>query len=381
MKDDDDEFLRQRAVFRAAVKDNSARVWYITRMADANQVFPEEHLKTLMEFETKARDSTYAPGVSDGNDDAVRFQAATMAAARFIGDRKPESILTFSDMQAGRHKVSPFASRISWLIVALIAALLAHGFNSYLVKQAKSMEDAVAVFVAGEAALATPTLDARTILTGLCATVLNYRSAAELVPPALLAMELPKPPTPESISGDVEELKTTKDGSKGVCVLSAARNTIILPLSAEAAADAAKRSAYLTDIEWLRDEVQIAKIVDFNLSNVLHSVRGVTDILGGIVVPFLFASLGSLAAAVRTADQRVRDLTFTPVDNSGLFAKTILGIAAGASVGIVFARTQEVADDAGLTLIGLAFVVAYSVDVFFSVLDSVKLGLGVKPGK
>ena len=47
----------------------------------------------------------------------------------------------------------------------------------------------------------------------------------------------------------------------------------------------------------------------------------------------------------------------------------------GATIGIVFsANTLD--RTSGLTVLGLAFAVGYAVDLFFNLLDGIKIGLG-----
>ena len=108
----------------------------------------------------------------------------------------------------------------------------------------------------------------------------------------------------------------------------------------------------------------------------LAAARSLSQFFGALVVPGLFAFLGALAAAIRTADARMQNLTLTPLDDAGRRTRVVLGTVAGASVGIVLANTDALADSSGLTLIGLSFVVGYAVDVFFNLIDGVKLSLG-----
>ena len=99
------------------------------------------------------------------------------------------------------------------------------------------------------------------------------------------------------------------------------------------------------------------------------------SILSLVIMPMLYALLGALTAAVRTANSDFISMTLTRVDGISLGARVLLGVVGGATIGIVFSA-DALEGAAGLTVLGLAFAVGYAVDLFFNLLDGVKIGLG-----
>lgn len=92
-------------------------------------------------------------------------------------------------------------------------------------------------------------------------------------------------------------------------------------------------------------------------------------------MPMLYALLGALTAAVRTANEKFKSMTLTEIDSVSLGARRLLGLVGGATIGIVFG-TESLERTTGLTVVGLAFAVGYAVDLFFNLLDAIKIGLG-----
>ena len=101
----------------------------------------------------------------------------------------------------------------------------------------------------------------------------------------------------------------------------------------------------------------------------------VDSLLKLFLLPILYALLGALTSAVRTANHEFKSMTLTRVDGISLGAHVLLGVVGGATIGIVF-RADTLEGTAGLTVLGLAFAVGYAVDLFFNLLDGVKIGLG-----
>jgi hypothetical protein len=89
----------------------------------------------------------------------------------------------------------------------------------------------------------------------------------------------------------------------------------------------------------------------------------------------LYALLGALTAAARTANEKFKSMTLTRVDNISIGARVLLGLVGGATIGILFS-TDTLQGASGLTVLGLAFAVGYAVDLFFNLLDAIKVGLG-----
>jgi len=68
-------------------------------------------------------------------------------------------------------------------------------------------------------------------------------------------------------------------------------------------------------------------------------------------------------------------MTLTRVDGIKIGARVMLGVVGGATIGIVFSA-DSLEGAGGLTVLGLAFAVGYAVDLFFNLLDGIKIGLG-----
>jgi hypothetical protein len=97
-----------------------------------------------------------------------------------------------------------------------------------------------------------------------------------------------------------------------------------------------------------------------------------------VIIPLLFALLGTLAAAIRSLNDEFKGMTLTELANTYRRPRVLLGMVGGAIIGIIFSA-EKLEGVSGLTLIGLAFVVGYAVDLLFDLLDSIKLRLGDSP--
>lgn len=128
----------------------------------------------------------------------------------------------------------------------------------------------------------------------------------------------------------------------------------------------------------------------------LHFVRIITD----FVIPMLAAFLGVSVYIIRDTAIRLESVSLSPMDADGYIPRVILGLIAGLSIGWltppssavasidpqnVAAATEamkEVVDyttaAASLSKTALAFVVGYSIEVLFNILDGIKAALGVR---
>jgi hypothetical protein len=97
--------------------------------------------------------------------------------------------------------------------------------------------------------------------------------------------------------------------------------------------------------------------------------------LSNIWLPVLYGFIGAIVAAMRNIYQKVSTSTLAPWDTRLLLTRVVLGVMAGASVGLFFAPSgTNVQGSPGvgpLTLSAVAFLAGYSVEGLFSLLDEI----------
>jgi len=140
------------------------------------------------------------------------------------------------------------------------------------------------------------------------------------------------------------------------------------------AAESANLAKGRTVFERLRGEVFEARFAPDG-SREMIALAGVRIQILNMALPPAFAILGALAAVAMRANDRLTSMRLTRVDTFESWTTGILGGVAGATIGIVFNDSESIAESAGLTQLGLAFVVGYAVDIFFNLLDGVRNGL------
>ena len=86
--------------------------------------------------------------------------------------------------------------------------------------------------------------------------------------------------------------------------------------------------------------------------------------LTAYVLPILYALLGALAYALRALAQEATARTY--IRSSAAFARMIIALIAGLVVGLFNNLTQGIS----LSPLGIAFLVGYGVELFFSLLDA-----------
>jgi len=91
------------------------------------------------------------------------------------------------------------------------------------------------------------------------------------------------------------------------------------------------------------------------------------DTLAGCLLPIAFAALGAVTFGLRDLRQRLEEKTWTPQGQ----ALPSLRIVIALLVGFLISLFTDFSTKTGLTPIALAFVMGYSVDVFFTFIDSV----------
>ena len=82
-----------------------------------------------------------------------------------------------------------------------------------------------------------------------------------------------------------------------------------------------------------------------------------------------------MTSFIRSMNADFRAMTLTRVKGIGLGSRVLLGMVGGATIGIVFSA-DTLQGATGLTVLGLSFAVGYAVDIFFNLLDGIKIGLG-----
>lgn len=97
--------------------------------------------------------------------------------------------------------------------------------------------------------------------------------------------------------------------------------------------------------------------------------------LSNIWLPVLYGFIGAIVAAMRSIYQKVSNSTLAPWDTRLLWTRVVLGVMAGASIGLFFAPSgTSVQGSPGigtLSLSAIAFLAGYAVDGLFALLDEI----------
>ena len=123
------------ATMSRMIADNNHRLWYICRHKEPDPKFPEGDLQTLLDFRAKAEDPAFTPTV----DEEKAYYKATNSAARFIGDRRPETIRIFAEVQRDERS-TPLKFVYYILGISLLIALISHGYQAAVNRQMVSMQ-------------------------------------------------------------------------------------------------------------------------------------------------------------------------------------------------------------------------------------------------
>lgn len=131
----------------------------------------------------------------------------------------------------------------------------------------------------------------------------------------------------------------------------------------------------------------------------LGAQRSINATLGDFVLPMLASFLGVAVFIIRDTSMRLESVSLSPMDDDAYLPRIILGLIAGLTIGwltpsvapLVVSFSNGVAETsttnadgsiaASLSKTALAFVVGYSVEVLFNVLDAIKSALGVQSDK
>jgi hypothetical protein len=93
------------------------------------------------------------------------------------------------------------------------------------------------------------------------------------------------------------------------------------------------------------------------------------ETVAGCLLPIFFAALGAVTFGLRDLRQRLETRTWVPQGTALPFLRVIIAAAAG----FMLSLFSDFSTKSGLTPIALAFIIGYSVDVFFTFIDSIVL--------
>jgi hypothetical protein len=109
-----------------------------------------------------------------------------------------------------------------------------------------------------------------------------------------------------------------------------------------------------------------------------QSATSVLSAFNTYVLPMMFGLLGTLIAALRSIQNKVRDSLLEPRDLVLMLLGLPLGLVAGVAVGLFFSPSgaalpgsATLAGDLSLTVSGLGFLTGYGAEAFFKFMDGV----------
>ena len=122
--------------------------------------------------------------------------------------------------------------------------------------------------------------------------------------------------------------------------------------------------------------------------------RNINLLLADFLIPALASFLGVAVYIIRDTTQRLESVSMSPMDEVAYWPRIILGLIAGLTIGWLMpsAGLLPPGDGAGgseavvatvgsLSKTAVAFVVGYSIEVLFNLLDAIKGALGVRDEK
>lgn len=104
-----------------------------------------------------------------------------------------------------------------------------------------------------------------------------------------------------------------------------------------------------------------------------QSIVGVLTMISNYVLPILFGLLGTLAAFVRSVQDKVTDSLLSPRDRALSFIRVPLGMMAGVCVGLFLSPTNvhsQIGSNFTISASGIAFLAGYGAEAFFRALDA-----------
>lgn len=355
---------------RGMLSDNDQRLWYICRYGKSD--FDPASLKALVATRQRlVADPDYRLTEAE----EVDYLQATMAASEFLGRSEPDAIRLYSLVQ-NREMENPLRYWLWAIGLFLFLALGVNGYQSLIGAQMQKMHAASEAYfeLVEGLSISAPNLNQQ--LMALCkhshefklaAGQLNYllhpltSEDSEAEPPRVCTM-IRSWLTTRAIQPRVgPTLGPTADDAATAQIGPAPTTVSAVPAPAQGDAPI---------IAVVRGE----RFAEARERELLPQAQAVQSILSTVLLPMFYASLGALTSALRAANAELKAMTLTRIDNVSLFARVLLGVVGGATIGIVF--KTDVPGTSGLTTLGLAFAVGYAVDLFFNVLDGLKSALG-----
>ncbi len=365
----------RRETLDQMIEENNQRLWYITRDRNIDANFADEHLQTLLDIRAKAEDPNYLPTLEE----ETAYFKATTAAARLIGDRRPETIEIYAQVER-KNRITPL-KYVYWLLgLSLLIALLSHGYQAAVSRQLEIMKAERDKYIEAGQTLTKEGTDMYLTMSAMCQQTLRYLTAAEQLDRYLFWVNTPPP-------DDTTNRASSSAPRPGMCgVLSdAVKKDRVLTPPRLTENQSNNYNALLATYQKDKKEV-LASVSEYQMMEkwtryLLDSAETTVNLFNLLVLPTMFAALGALTSATRSADARFKAMILSRIDQVGLISRVLLGIVAGATVGIVFNANATETISSGLTELGLAFAFGYAVDIFFNLLDSIKSGLGTNGNK
>lgn len=365
----------RRKALDQIIEENDQRLWYINRGKSEEISLPDETLRLLLDVRAKANDPDYYPLL----DEETAYFNATAEAARLIGDRRPETIEVYAQVER-KQRWTPLFSAYIFLGASLLLALLSHGYQSAVGRQMEIMRAEREKYIEHGQTLTKDGIDMYATMSDMCQQTLRYLTAAEQ-----LDRYLPWVATPKR--DDTINRPSSTSPRPGICgVLSDAvrSNMVLAPPRLNGGPEGdikIRRAAYMKDKDAVLASFGDHQMMEKWTRTLLDSAETTVNLFNLLLLPALFAALGALTSATRAADARFKAMTLSRIDQVGLISRVLLGTVAGATVGIVFNAEATDTLSSGLTELGLAFAFGYAVDIFFNLLDSIKSGLGTSDDK
>lgn len=123
------------------------------------------------------------------------------------------------------------------------------------------------------------------------------------------------------------------------------------------------------DIGGVANDLNKIIVNDPSTQDALSEGERVRNLIGRFILPALYGALGALAYVVRSLSLSIKEITYSRVFRFEHQLHLPLGILAGATIGLVI--SPDILNTVfGLSMLGLAFALGYSVDVFFILLDN-----------
>ena len=123
-----------------------------------------------------------------------------------------------------------------------------------------------------------------------------------------------------------------------------------------------------TNSSRIAEELSKLRVVDETTQRLLNRGIRYRDVVAQFILPLFYGALGAVASMARALSLSIRQIRYSRAFRSEHGMQIPLGALAGATIGLVVAP-EALGTAFGLTTLGLAFGLGYSVDVFFAAID------------